>query len=230
MVFISFIYGNFTITNISTKSAYCPKILKMKCMSIRFITWIFSLYCFFYFFNFIKFNFCFSVNVFSAIASLIDIFLGNKLFVKIVSPCSLMVFICFSNALPRGEYVNFNCSIIILLWSDGNISSPVRYSYLSIFPDDNVDISAASRLILYCSFPSLILPSIVMINFYTVSKRFFVKRGELSAGRVISIIKKRIWFYSRHFIKIHKSWKSISNEWLNAICWSSLLFGIFITK
>ena len=101
-----------------------------------------------------------------------------------------MVFICFSNALPRGEYVNFNCSIIILLWSDGNISSPVRYSYLSIFPDDNVDISAASHLISYCNFPSLILPSVVMINFYIVSKRFFLKRGELSVGRVVSVNKK----------------------------------------
>ena len=61
-------------------------------------------------------------------------------------PWSLIVFICFSIALPRGEYVNLACSII-LLWSDGNISSPVRYSYLSVLSDDNGDIFAASLLI-----------------------------------------------------------------------------------
>ena len=27
-----------------------------------------------------------------------------------------------------------------------------------------------------------------------------------------------------------KSWKSMSDEWLNAIFWSSCLFGIFIIK
>ena len=43
-------------------------------------------------------------------------------------PCTLIVFICFSKAFLKGEYVNFACSII-LLWSDGNISSPVMYSY-----------------------------------------------------------------------------------------------------
>ena len=84
-------------------------------------------------------------------------------------PWSSFVFICFSNSLSRAEYVNFACSII-LLWSDGNITSPVRYSYLSILPYDNADIFAASLLILYCSFSSFILSSIVMISFI-----FFLK-------------------------------------------------------
>ena len=53
-------------------------------------------------------------------------------------PWPSIVYICFSNVLPRGEYVNFACSII-LLWSNGNIPSPVRYSSLSILPDDNTD-------------------------------------------------------------------------------------------
>ena len=70
------------------------------------------------------------------------------------------------------------------------ISSPVRNSYLSIFPDDKAGIFAAYRLISYCSFSSIILSSIVMINFYIVSKRFFLKRQELSDGRVVSITKK----------------------------------------
>ena len=99
-----------------------------------------------------------------------------------------LIFNYFSNVLPRGEYVNFGCSII-LFWSDGNIPSLVRYSYLSILPDNNADIFAASLLISYCSFSSLIFSSIVMINFYLVSKRFFLKREELSDARVVSITK-----------------------------------------
>ena len=104
-------------------------------------------------------------------------------------PCSSIVFICFSNALWRGEYVNFACSII-LLWSDGNISSAVRYSYLSIFPDNKADIFAASLLTSYWSFSCLILSLIVMINVHIVSKRFFLKHEELSDRRVVLISKK----------------------------------------
>ena len=76
------------------------------------------------------------------------------------------MFICFSKAFPNGKYVNLACSIICL-WLEGNISSPVRYSYLSILPQDNTDIFAASLLISYCSFLSLIsyhqLPWLVFI-------------------------------------------------------------------
>ena len=65
------------------------------------------------------------------------------------SPWSSIVFISFSNALPRGEYVNLACSII-QIWSEGSIGSPVRFSYLSILPDDS-DIFAPSMLMPYCS-------------------------------------------------------------------------------
>ena len=61
-------------------------------------------------------------------------------------PDTLIVYKCLSNVSPCGEYVNVACSII-LLWSNGNIYSPVRYSYLSILPDDNADIFSASLLI-----------------------------------------------------------------------------------
>ena len=40
------------------------------------------------------------------------------------------------------EYANLAYSIICL-WLEFNVSSPVRYSYLSILPDDNADIFAA---------------------------------------------------------------------------------------
>ena len=108
-------------------------------------------------------------------------------------PCSLffsLIFncFCFSNALPREEYVNFACSVI-LLWSDGNISSPVRFSYLSILPDNDTDIFAASVLT-YFSFSSYILSSFVMLIFYIVSKRLFLKHEELFDARVVSITKK----------------------------------------
>ena len=95
------------------------------------------------------------------------------------------MFFCFSNR----ENSNLACSIICL-WLEGNISSPVTYSYLSTFPCDNADIFAASLLISYCSFSPLILSSIVMIGFYILSKRFFMKREGLSDARVGSITKK----------------------------------------
>ena len=72
----------------------------------------------------------------------------------------------------------------------------MRNSRLSILPDDNADIAdidiaddnadfVASLLILYCTFSSLILSSIFMISFYTLSKIFFFKREELSDARVV---------------------------------------------
>ena len=51
-------------------------------------------------------------------------------------PQSSISFVCFSNALPREEYVSLACSII-LLWSEGSIYSPVGYSNLSNLPDDS---------------------------------------------------------------------------------------------
>ena len=50
-------------------------------------------------------------------------------------PWSSIIFICFSKAFPKGEQVNFACSIICC-WLDGNISSPVRYSCFWILSDD----------------------------------------------------------------------------------------------
>ena len=61
---------------------------------------------------------------------------------------------------------------------------------MAIFPDDRADIFATSLLISYCTFSSLILSSIVMINFYIVSKRFFLRCKEFYDGRVVSITKK----------------------------------------
>ena len=70
------------------------------------------------------------------------------------------------------------------------MSLPLRYCYSLILPDDKGDIFAASLLILYFSFSSLILSSIfVKISFYILFKRFFLKREPLSDARVASITK-----------------------------------------
>ena len=106
---------------------------------------------------------------------------------------SSIVFICFSNALLRGEYVKLDCSIT-LLWSEGTISSPVTYSYLSILSDNDADIFYACLLVSYCNFSSLILSSIVMISFYILSERIFLKHQGLSDAKVASITKKEYGF------------------------------------
>ena len=113
-------------------------------------------------------------------------------------PWSSIVFVCFSNALPRGEQVNLSCSII-LTWSDGSISLPLRNSYLSILLDDNTDFFTAYLLIWYCSFSSLILSLIPVIIFYILSKRFFLKREELCDARLVSVTKNKYGFTS-HFL------------------------------
>ena len=118
---------------------------------------------------------------------------------------------------PKGKYANL-VSSIICLWLEGNISSSVKYLYLSIIPD-----YAVSLLIWYCTFSSIILLSIVMISFYILSTRFFLKCKELSYASVAPINKEE-------YALTHKVIKSISDEWLNPICWSSHLFGIFIIK
>ena len=86
-----------------------------------------------------------------------------------------------------------------ILWSEGNISLPVRNSELSILLDDYPDIFVASLLILYCSFSCLILSSMLIISFYILSKRFFLKREELSNAGVVSITKNEYGF-AVHFL------------------------------
>ena len=66
----------------------------------------------------------------------------------------------------------------------------MKYSYLSILPENNADVFAASLLMPYVSFSSSCLSLIVMINFYILPKRLFLKREELSDERVVSITKK----------------------------------------
>ena len=83
---------------------------------------------------------------------------------------------------------------------DDNISLPVRYSYLCFLPDDKADIIAASLLISYYSFPSLILSLIVTILYYKIelhpreftlyTKKVFLNFKGLFDGSVVSLAKK----------------------------------------
>ena len=133
--------------------------------------------------------------------NLISVFFNSSFLLEmsrdsIAPTCLTCCFVCFSKDLPKGDYANLSCFII---WLEGNNSSSVRYSYLSILPDDLADISVASLLVLYCSFSSLILSSIVMISFYILSKRFSLKCDGLSDARVTSITKKEYGF-AVHFL------------------------------
>ena len=58
-----------------------------------------------------------------------------------IAPNSFSV--CFWKTFAKGEYANLACSIICP-WLEVKIFLPVRYSYWSIFPDDNADVFAAS--------------------------------------------------------------------------------------
>ena len=67
-------------------------------------------------------------------------FLSERLF-----KASTCFSVCFSKAFSRAEYVNLACSII-WFWLWGNVSLPVRYSYLSILLNDKA-VFAGSLLI-----------------------------------------------------------------------------------
>ena len=66
--------------------------------------------------------------------------------------------------------------------------------------------------------------------FYYMLKRFFLNLKGLSDASVASLTKKE-YGSTEHFLCIlMKSLLLISDEWFIAICWSALLFGIFIIK
>ena len=84
------------------------------------------------------------------------------------------------------------------------------------FQDDNDDIFAASLLILYGIISSLILSSILMISFYILSKRLYLKREGLCDARITSITEKNT-VLQYIFCKIHKVFKVNFDELLNEI-------------
>ena len=111
---------------------------------------------------------------------------------------------------------------IILLWSEGNISLPVRYSYLLnlLYHNSNVLCYFSVNfwfllikfLFIFCSFSSLIFSSIIMIKFYILSKIFFFKREGSSDARVLSVTKNKYGFEVQFLQRFIKSWKSIFDK------------------
>ena len=85
----------------------------------------------------------------------------------------LINFARFFNSLSSGEYVN-----LTFLLLEGNIDWEVIFFHLynilkEILSDDNADTFAASLLISYSSFSSLIFLSIAMIYYISLLKDFF---------------------------------------------------------
>ena len=85
----------------------------------------------------------------------------------------LINFARFFNSLSSGEYVN-----LTFLLLEGNIDWKVIFFHLynilkEILSDDNADTFAASLLISYSSFSSLIFLSIAMIYYIFFLKDFF---------------------------------------------------------
>ena len=72
---------------------------------------------------------------------------------------------------------------------------------MSILPNDNADIFAASLLIAYCSLSSLIFSSIGMISFYILSKKLFLERKGLPDARVVTITNFK-YAFAVYFLQI----------------------------
>ena len=66
----------------------------------------------------------------------------------VILPDIQLLLLFFSKVFPKEQQENLAFSII-LFWLEGNIASPVRYSYLSILLDDRADIFAASLFVSY---------------------------------------------------------------------------------
>ena len=126
------------------------------------------------------------------------VFKASTYSINLFIPWSSIIFICFSNALLSGKDVNLACSII-LLWSDGNISSPV-------LPDDNTDTFPAFLLVSHCSVSSLILSSIVVISFYIRSKKILSETWRIIWCKS-SIYHQKNMVLQYIFVKIYKALK-----------------------
>ena len=74
---------------------------------------------------------------------------------------------------------------IIWIWLKGNISSTVKYSCLSNFPDDNVNIFPVSLLISYYTFSSRMFSLTIMISSYILSERSDARVALFSEKNII---------------------------------------------
>lgn len=84
-----------------------------------------------------------------------------------------VLFAAFFNVFSRATYLG---CWIIWIGPKGNIYSSIRCSYLSVLPDANADIYAASLLILNCNFLFPIFFSIVIITLDILSNKVILKK------------------------------------------------------
>ena len=105
---------------------------------------------------------------------------SNSLFVFLVDCQFLSLFL---KCCPKWTLCKFNLCYHLTSINKDNIFSPVKFSYLSIFHDENDDIFVASLLILHCSILILIISSIFMVTFCILSKILHLKRKRLSDAR-----------------------------------------------
>ena len=99
-------------------------------------------------------------------------------------PLFFNYFYLFFKSLAKRRVNKFGLFYYLFL-IDSNISSPVRYSNLSILSDDKTDIFAAFLLISHCIFSSSVWSSIVMILLFIYLKIF-----SKSDGKVVLLTKK----------------------------------------
>ena len=91
----------------------------------------------FYFINSFLSNILLWISLWSYFWSTLFVKAASLLFWFVIAStyflsCSSIVFVCFSNAFPNGEYVNLPCSVICL-WLEGNNASHVRFFYYRYF-------------------------------------------------------------------------------------------------
>ena len=127
------------------------------------------------------------------------------------SPAVQWFFVVFQMSFQVKKKCIYPCivSCITLCCCGGSISLLVRYFYVSVLPDNNADILAATLLMSCCNFWSLILSSMVMISLYPSSNRFSQKHNGLFNGRVVSMTKTKYCFVVHFLYRSIKSLKSI---------------------
>ena len=118
----------------------------------------------------------------------------------------LNVFSLFFKYFPN-TWIRTISLLYYLMLLRGIVSSPVRYSYLTILPEGDVGIFAPALLVSYCNF-SLILSLMVMTVLFTSSNRFFQKRKAFFDGRVVSMNKNVSGFCCTFILRLLKFTKA----------------------
>ena len=153
-------------------------------------------------------------------------------FSLITSVCFLITLVCCSKALLNGEYQNlFNAAAFSNKSFSDKTSLPVKNSYLLPFPNEKAEILAVFLSKLYWTlFCSILLLAVLIFLLILIYNEIFLSRNELSDDKVILLTKIEYGSLVYSLYSFIKSLKSMSDEWLDGICWSSLLVWILMIK